>query len=543
VLPFQNLSAEGTNAYFAGGLHEEVLTQLAKVAALKVISRTSVMPYDSTTKPLKTIARELGVGSVVEGSVQVVGDRLRVNVQLIDAATDEHLWAEHYDRTLDDAFAIQSDVAQQIANAVGATLSSVERGRLAAAPTANAEAYRLYLQGFEYYRRPAALQNDYESAEHLFEHALALDPNFALAHAALSLVHGAMNFLHYDHTEARAARQRVEAEVALRLAPDLSLAHFAMGRYYYQARLEYPHALNEFKLALEGLPSDAEIWQATGTVHRRLGHWNEAMAAYEKAAQLNPRDANLHVVGTGNAYRLQHRYANAVGEYEQALSLAPDLLEASILRGWIYADWQGQLDTLRVALSRAPITTEMAFSNVAINRAQFYLWERDPVGLLQTPGIAGGYDFRRGFYDFSSGLYVAWAYQLRGDHAAERAAFDSACVRLQTALTRDPDEWDLHAAFGLALAGRERRAEALREARWLQESAVSREDHFDGPRLAESRARILAQAGEPGAALDEIERLLAEPSWLSVNALRLDPIWDPIREQPRFKALVKKYSS
>ena len=202
-----------------------------------------------------------------------------------------------------------------------------------------------------------------------------------------------------------------------------------------------------------------------------------------------------------------------------------------------------QLDTLRVALSQAPITSDPALSKVADDRAEFYLWERDAVRLLQIPGIAGGYGFKRGDDVFSSGLYAAWAYRLRGDHAAAQAAFDSACVRLESALGRDPDDWGLHAALGLAQAGRGRIAEALGEARWLQESAVYREDHFDGPSLAESRAQILAQAGEPDAALDEIERLLAEPSWLSVNALRLDPIWDPIREQPRFKALVKKYSS
>src|SRR5262249_23298185 len=163
---------------------------------------------------------------------------------------------------------------------------------------------------------------------------------------------------HYDRTEARADRQREEAELALRLAPDLPLAHFAMGRFFYQARAEYPRALDEFTIALKGLPNDAEIWQATGAAHRRPAHCNQAMAAYRKGIQLNPRDADLYVVGSGNAYYLQHRYADAAREYEQALSLAPDLLEPAIVRGWIYANWQGQLDTLRVALDRAPITSD-----------------------------------------------------------------------------------------------------------------------------------------------------------------------------------------
>jgi len=280
-----------------------------------------------------------------------------------------------------------------------------------------------------------------------------------------------------------------------------------------------------------------------GAAHRRLGNWNEANAAFEKSIRLNPRDADLYFTGTGPVYLLQHRYADAAREYTQGLSLAPDLLEPAIQRGWIYADWQGQLDTVRVALSRAPIASDMTFSNVAPHRAEFFLWQRDALSLLQIPGIAGGHDFRGGNYDFSSGLYAAWAYRLRRDRAAARAAFDSARVRLETELKRSPDDWRVHGSLGLALAGLGRRSDSLEEARWLQQSAVYREDHFDGPILATLRAQILAQVGEADAALDEIERLLAEPSWLSVNVLQLDPRWDPIRDHPRFKALLAKYGS
>ena len=239
VLPLQNLSAQGPHAYFAGGLHDELLTQLSKVAALKVISRTSVMGYESTKTPLRQIASELGVGSVVEGSVQIEGSRLRVNVQLIDAATDAPVWAERYDRTLDDAFAIQSDVAQRIVAAVGAALSDAEQQRLAAVPTANAEAYRLYLQGREYLIRPGFLRRNEEIAQQLFETALARDPGFALAHAALSEVHGRMFWFRYDPSPARAARQRAEAEAALRLAPELPQAHVAMGLAHFWGRRDY----------------------------------------------------------------------------------------------------------------------------------------------------------------------------------------------------------------------------------------------------------------------------------------------------------------
>jgi TolB-like protein/Flp pilus assembly protein TadD len=542
VLPFRNLSAEGPHSYFAGGLHDELLTQLAKVGALKVISRTSVMGYQGTSKLLKQVAGELGVGSVVEGSVQVLGERLRVNVQLIDAATDEHLWAEHFDRTLDDAFAIQSEVAQQVVGAVGAALTHAEQGRLAAVPTANAEAYRLYLQGRDYYARPGILRQDREAAEQRYERALALDPDFALAHAELSQVHGQMFWMRFDPSPSRAARQREEAETALRLAPDLPQAHFAMGRVHYQGRRDYRRALDEYAIALKGAPNDAELWRFIGVAHRRLGNWSEVLAAFEKSAQLDPRDANLFYFLGGHTFQPVRRYADAVHAYDRALSLAPDLHAAAIDRGWTYVRWQGQLDTLRSVLSRLPSDADLGSGGgAASQRAALLLWERNADDLLQMPQIIRGDVFAGQDFFLPGSLYAAWAHELRRDRAAARVAFDVARVRLDFALRELPDDWPVHAARGLALAGLGRRDEAREEARWLQQSVIYREDAWEGPELAENRAQILAQAGDADSALDEIERLLAGPSWLSVHGLRLYPLWDPLREQPRFKALLAKY--
>ncbi len=545
VLPVENLSGEGPHAYFAGGLQDEILTQLSKVAALTVISRTSVMGYaGANNPPLRQIARELGVGSVVEGSVQVVGERLRVNVQLIDAASDKHLWAERYDRTLDDAFAIQSEVAQRIVAAVGAAVSGAEGQGLAATPTANAEAYRLYLQGREYMIRPGVLRQNVEIAQQLYERTLVLDPDFALAHAALSEVHGRMYWWRYDPSPARAAHQREEAEAALRLAPDLPQAHLAKGLAHYWGRRDYRRALDEFAIALKGLPNDSWVWRLIASVHRRLGNWGEVLAAFQKAAQLDPRNAELFMDQGGATYELMRRYAEAVRGYDQALSLAPDLHLAIIRKGWTYARWQGQLDTLRAALSRVPRDADFgAFGTRAAQQVALLLWERQPDSLLRVLGMAHVAVFEGIHFLLPSSLYGAWAHQLRGDRPAARAAFDSARVLLDSLIRKRPDDWRMHAARGLSLAGLGRRDEALREARWLQQSAVYREDAFDGTLLAEDRARILAQAGDVDAALDQIERLLTKPSWLSVNTLRLDPRWDPIRDQPRFKALLAKYAA
>lgn len=548
VLPFENLSAEGSNAFFAPGLHDELLTQLSKVSALTVISRTSVMGYTGTKTPIKQIARELGVGSVMEGSVQVAGRRLRVNVQLIDAATDAHLWAEHYDRTLDDAFAIQSDVAQKIVAAVGAALGEAEYRSVTQAPSTNAEAYRLYLQGRAYRTRPGSIMQDLESAQQLYERALALDPGFALAHAELSRTHGAIYWWRYDPSPVRAVRQRLEAETALRLAPDLPQAHLAMGLVHYWGRGPsqgggWGKALDEFAIALKLLPNDAELWEMIGTVHRRQGDWQAVAAAYARATQLDPRDANLFYNLGGVTFLNTNRYAEAVRAFDQALRLAPDLHVAAVRRGIAYVRWQGQIDTMRAVLRRVRGNAELpTIGNVAGQHVQLLLWERRPDSILVVLKTARIAVFDAQIIFLPSSLFAAWAHRLRGDAVAARAAFDSARIILDSAIRERPEDWRAHAARGLALAGLGRRDEARTEARWLRASSVYRTDATWGPPVAEDRARILAQAGDADAAMDEIERLLNMPSWLSVHTLRLDPLWDPIRELPRFKALLSKYA-
>jgi serine/threonine-protein kinase len=453
------------------------------------------------------------------------------------------LWADSYDRTLDDAFAIRSDVAQQVVTAVGATLGRLERQSLAEAPTANAEAYRLYLQGQEYYRRPGYQQQDFEIAQQLYERALGLDSTFALAHAALSEVHGRMWWFRYDASPERLARQREEAEIALRLAPELPQAHIAMGRVHIYGR-DSQAALDEFGIALQGLPNDAELWTRIGYTHRQLGNWDEVDAAFEKVTQLDPRNAN-RFMDMGVTYRITRRHAEAIAANNRALTLAPDLHAVAVAKGMDYLIWKGELDTLRAVLEQLPPDVELvAMGTARAQRARLLLWERKPDSLLAVLGSApdtvfGGYE---SFLPTS--LYAAWAHQLRGDSVAAHAAFDSARVLLDSAVAVLPDDWRAHAARGLALAGLGQRQEALREARWLQQSVAYRDDAQDRRFVAEECARILAQAGEADAALDEIEQLLTHGGWLlSVHTLRLDPRWDPIRNDPRFQALLEKYEN
>ena len=428
---------------------------------------------------------------------------------------------------------------------MGATLGGSEQQLLAEAPTANAEAYRLYLQGQEYWRRLGYQRQNWEIAQQLYERALELDSTFVLAHAALSVVHGQMSWFRYDPSPARLARQREEAETALRLAPDLPQAHIAMGLVHYFGRRDWQAALDEYGIALQGLPNYPGLRARIGYVHRRLGNWDEVDAAFKKATQLNPRSPNLFSDLGGVTYQLTRRYADAIAAYNRALTLAPDLHEAAVLKGWVYLNWKGELDTLRAVLEQLPPDAALGgdFGTVTAQRVLLLLWERKPDSLLAVLGSSRDAVFEEQSVFLPTSLYAAWAHELRGDDVAAQAAFDSARLLLDSVLAALPDDWRVHAARGLALAGLGRRQEALREARWLQQSVVYRDDAYDSRYVAQERARILAQAGEVDAALDEIEELLAGPGFLSVYTLRLDPRWDPIREHPRFQALLAKYEN
>ncbi len=539
VLPFQNLSPDSSAAYFAPGLHDELLTQLSKVASLKVISRTSVMGYADGKTPLKQIASELDVGTVVLGSVQVVGERLRVNVQLIDAATDDHLWAERYDRRLDDAFEIQSDVAQRVVEAVGAKLGASEQELIATSPTSNADAYQFYLQARDYANRPGYQRQDFESAQRLYEHALSLDPNFALAHAGLSHVHGLMYWFRYDPSPARLQRQNEEAQTAIRLTPHVPQVHIAVG-FAHAVRGDRKSAVAEYELASRGLPNSLDVWKRIAAVNRRLGNWEACYQAYQRAARLDPRDPDLHWDLGGMTFRLARRYPDSVRAFDRALALAPDLHVAAVSRAWIFIEWRGQLDSLRSVLERIPPDASLGhLGSARAQRAQLLLWERRAQDLLALLASSPERVMEgQGFY-YPVSLWSAWAHRLARDEAAAQADFASALALLDSMVIASPDDERMHIARGLALGGLGRRVEAIEEADWLAQSPVYREDKYDGPIDAHKRAHILAQADAADAALDEIERLLPGPSLLTVHVLNMDPLWDGLREDPRFGKLVR----
>lgn len=533
VLPFRNLSADSAHAYFAAGFQDELMTQLAKVSSLRLIGRTSVSGYQQTSKPLRQIAEELAVDAVVEASVQIVDNRIRIVVHLLDALTEEELWTERYERRLDDAFAVQSEIAQRIVAAVGATLTGVETLAIQTAPTRDAEAYRLYLQGLEYVRRPGIRPENDRAAQQLFERALALDSTFAPAHAALADVHFRTYNKWNDRTPARLAAAKREADTALRLAPGLAQAHLLRGLARFASAGDYRRALAEFRSGLRDAPSDKELWFWLGIMHQELGNLDSAALALEHARALDPRDANTYMA-LGDTHHSAHRFAEAIDAWRQATVLAPDYTHARINLAWSYIVWQGETDTLRAVLRGLADDEPLGGGGglVLHHHLALLLLERQPDSLLLLLRARGG------SIDLPlRGRITGEAHLLRGDAVAARTAFDSALVISEARLRTSPDHEELHSERANALARLGRREEALREIRWLENAR--RKSRWPGwSRVGE----LLVLLGETDAALVEIERMLAHPYGMTASWVRVQPVFDGIRSDPRLQRLLVKYA-
>src|SRR4029077_4242694 len=333
VLPFENLSSDKENAFFAQGIQDEIITTLSKISGLRVISRTSTARYGSNPENLPEIARELRVANVLEGSVQKSGDRVHINVQLIQAENDSHLWAQSYDRQLTDIFSVEAEVAKSIADSLSATLSPQEKAQVEAKPTDNADAYVLYLRARDYQARPDNLLQDFRSARNLYDQAIKLDPNFALAHARLSAVMS-MIYHWFEPTQEVKETARREADESLRLQPDLGEGHLALGLYFYYEQGNYQEALRELNLAARALPNDGDVGLYIAAVQRRQGHLTEAIAAYQKAEAIDPRNS-ITLYDAAQSYFGIRDWPNAVKGMDRVLALAPDSLNVKIQRAYM----------------------------------------------------------------------------------------------------------------------------------------------------------------------------------------------------------------
>jgi TolB-like protein/Tfp pilus assembly protein PilF len=548
VLPFENLSDDRANAYFAGGMRDEILTRLAGIHDLKVVSRTSTEQYASHPADIRTVSDQLGVAAVLEGSVQKAGDSAHINVQLIDARHDTHLWAESYDRDLKDIFAVERDVAEKVADALKAQLLPDEAVRVASIPTRDPEAYDLYLRGQAHFNRAndeyILTAVEVPQAIPLFEEALAKDPGFALAASALAKAHMYAYWFAPDRTDSRLAHAKNMADRALALQPDLGDAHYALGLYLYWGFRNYADAHAQFALARTTLPNNADIELTDAAIARRRGKTDEAIAGFQRAAVLAPHSSAPNF-NLAQCYMQLRRYAESDRLFARAAEVTADPDIQLIRRGenWVY--WKGDLAPMRAALAALKPGTEV-YAASGLRLQQLAWWSRD----FATAATITAADPAGNWYDSANialpkRLYQAWAYAAAGEQAKAKSIFADLREAMHAAVTERPDDSDRHLALAFADAGLGLKQEAIAEATKAAELMPVSVDAFTGTGVLSAMAKVYVQVGEKSQAIDLIEKLLAMPAGIVMSSaiLKIDPVWDPLRDDPRFQALVREPAS
>src|SRR5437764_5935189 len=543
VLPFENLSDDKENAYFADGIQDDVLTNLSKIGDLKVISRTSVMPYRGRSQNLREIGKALGVATILEGSVRRAGNRVRVNVQLIDATTDEHLWASDYDRDLTDVFAIQTDLAQKISEALQAKLSPVEKSRMERKPTENGEAYLAFVQAHN-------LQNAVEDlgklkqSEQLYARAVELDPKFALAIARYSQLESWIVHT-FERTTERRQKARALAQRALQLQPDLPEAHLAMGFSLYYGDNDFEGALKEFEIAQRDLPNEAEGYLALGSIQRRLGKWPESNASLEKAASLDPKDSWV-LQNLALSYQTLRDFDAANKTIDRGLKVNPDGLGLWEIKSKLAIAEKGDLSVAERAFQAAKsiLMNDEEQLMIAGGRLDVFLLERKyQEALHEAESLSDG--ILAGIPAALCGKYylLGFARKALHDEAGARAALLKAKDLVEAQLKQSPDSPDLRIQLAKVLAYLGEKDAALTEAQRATEILPESKDAFGGPEIAEGVAEVCAVVGENTRAIELLDGLLSRPSPVTVALLKLSPAWDPLRKDPRFQALIDKYGA
>jgi tetratricopeptide (TPR) repeat protein len=488
----------------------------------------------------REIGKALGVATLLEGSVRRVGNRVRVSVQLINANSDEHIWAEDYDRDLTDVFAIQTDLAQKIASALQAKLSPNEKARLDHRPTQNPDAYLLFVRAHDYASKKDMFQDTSLKAEPLFEEAIKLDPNFALAFAGLSLVESWI-YHSFDPTPARREKARRNAEEALRLQPDLPEGHLALGFSYYYGDRDYERALAEFDIARRGLPNESQAYLAIGSIQRRQGKWAESTANLEKAATLDPKNTNV-LMNLIFSYMAQRNYETADKIVDRVIATSPQSLQARGLKGFIAAQWKGDLSAAEKVFSSIPPETDPDGVMTMARHWVLRLQRKFPEALQVVQQSRGETLFNTTTAPCPKAFLEGEIYRVQGDEAKARTAFEQARVVSDQQLRAAPADPARHGQHGLILAALGQKQEAIAEGKRAVELLPESQDAFDGPQITAALAQIYASTGEFDEAFRLLDHLLVVPNGLTIPMLKLDPAWDPLRKDPRFQALLDKHS-
>jgi TolB-like protein/Flp pilus assembly protein TadD len=542
VLPFENRSDDKANAYFADGVQDEILTDLTKVADLKVISRTSVMQYKTGVKRnLREIANALGVAHVVEGSVQRAANRVRVTAQLIDARTDTHLWAEHYDRPLGDVFAIQSEIAKAVADQLQAKLSPREKAAIEERPTADVAAYDYYVHA----KVLLAVSTDSRQGEYLYqaarllEQAIARDPTFLLAYCKLAYVHQELYYTGFDHTASRLAQANEALRKALELGPDRGEPHLAAVWVYYHCYFDYKRARSELKIARSALPNEPEVFALAGYMDRRQGNWKEHIQNLERAARLDPRNIEI-LHGLAQGYQLLRQFPEMAAVLDRILAITPADPLMRVARGAVDFEWRADTSRLHAVINDVIAEDPNAGAAFAQDWLVHALCERNPdeirsaLTLIPREGITSV--TVRICHPFYEGL----AARALNETDAAKNAFVAARAEMEKIVQAEPDYPQALSVLGMIDAALGRKEDAVREARQAIELHPLEKDQLTYAELIKNLAVVYAWTGEKEAALNELKVVLQIPAPISYGQLRLHPYWDPLRGDPRFDKLVQE---
>ena len=544
VLPFENLSSDKENAYFAEGIQDEILTRLSKIADLKVISRTSTQHYKSAPENLREIAKQLGVAHILEGSVQKSADEVRVNVQLIKAANDSHLWADTFDRKLTDILSVESEVAKTIAEQLRAEITGQEAEVIADRPTDNPQAYDAYLRGLAYTLKTGFAPANSLGAQKYLKEAVRLDPKFALGWALLSYV-DASGYLTQGLQPTVALREeaRQAAETALTLQPNLGEAVFAKGFYYYACLKDYDTAVKYLEQAYQLLPNNGRIPLSLAYVERRRGNWDKSEAHFNEAEKLDPRNVNL-LSQHARSYICLRRFPEALAKLEQILNITPDDIDTLVLKARIA---QAEGDLPRASALLAPLRLGADYANALETQVYQAILESRPLGVIaQLKEILANPNQALGYYNGELRFWLGWAQEVAGDHAAARETWSQARSELEPLLKEQPENFVLMGDLALINMGLGDNAAALALAERALDLFPIDKDALTGPRPLDILARVAARVGDPDRSISTLEKLLSIPyeAPLAANPpltpalLRLDPMFEPLRNDPRFQKLL-----
>ncbi len=542
VLPFENFSEDKAFAFFADGVHDEILNDLAKIADLKVISRTSVMQYKNTaTRNLPEIAQALKVAHVLEGSVQRSGNRVRVSAQLIDARNDTHVWVEKYDRELADVFAIQSEIAQKIAEQLQAKLSPTEKSAMNERPTSDLAAYDLYLRAkelrYDTEINPSRRRENHFKAVQLLDQAVARDPAFSLAYCLLAYVHDHIYWFNFDHTETRLALAGTSVRAAVRLQPDSGETHLAQAIHFYWGYLNYDRAREELAKAQRARPNNAQIFVILGYIDRRQARWDGAIQNLERAVDLDPQ--NLEIINElAQCYFLLRRYGESIAMYNRALALEPRSIRLRTNPAWVVVQAEADMAPLRAVVNTIEAEGPSSAAEVALDSFQLALWERDPSAAARALANIPSEGNVQSLFQYPHAWYEGLLAKLRQDAPGAHSAFTAARAEVEKIVRAQPGSVASLTVLALIDAELGNKEKAIREGRTACDMLPLTKDAVVGVVLITNLARIYALTGENDLALKQLDVVCKLPCGPSYGELRLDPEWDSLRGDPRFEKIV-----